>query len=143
MKLPSLPKPQAPRSTRLNEFTSAEHREVALRARGLVPARYRDKTGYTLPLSEQETQMDQRFSVLMEEPSTEGSEGETEAKRIREAWLQRREKGGGEGERERERGMGREGQGESDDEGEGDDCAGLSCEHRRWLDWKKDKFVSC
>ncbi|KAF7791737.1 hypothetical protein EIP86_002761 [Pleurotus ostreatoroseus] len=89
LKLPSLPKPSAPRPTRQNEFTSQEHREAALRARGLVPARYRDKAGFTLPLSEQELQMDQRFSVLMEEPSTEGSDGETEAKRIREAWLQR------------------------------------------------------
>ncbi|KAJ3526155.1 hypothetical protein NM688_g8294 [Phlebia brevispora] len=89
MKLPPLPKPQAPRSTRVNEFTSAQHREAALRAVGLVPARYRDKAGNTLPLSEQEAQMDERFSVLVHEPVWEESEGESEAKQIREAWLRR------------------------------------------------------
>lgn len=82
LRLPSLPKPHA---VPLDDFTSAAHRAAAMRARGLVPAR-RD----TIPLSEQEAERDKRFSVLVEVPGDEsGEEGESEAKRIREAWLKR------------------------------------------------------
>ncbi|KIP08240.1 hypothetical protein PHLGIDRAFT_387847 [Phlebiopsis gigantea 11061_1 CR5-6] len=83
-----LPKAKAP--THANAFLSAEHREAALRARGLVPRRYRAPNGDTLPMSAQEAELDKRFSMLVEEPgSSESSDGESEARRIREAWLQR------------------------------------------------------
>lgn len=88
--LPSMPRPKAPVPALANGFTSQQQREAALFARGLVPPRYRDARGDTVPMSEQEAQMDNRFSVLLEEPrSSDSSDGESEARRIREAWLKR------------------------------------------------------
>lgn len=88
--LPSIPRPRAPTPAITNSFISPEQREAALLARGLVPRRYRDARGDTIPMSQQEAALDQRYSVLVEEsPSSGESDGESEAKRIREDWLRR------------------------------------------------------
>ncbi|KAI0950690.1 hypothetical protein AcW1_007934 [Taiwanofungus camphoratus] len=84
LRLPSLPKAPQP-STLPNSFVSPASREAALRARGLIPAD-------PLPLSEQERERDKRCTVLLEEKVVNEQTGdgeETEAKRIREAWLAR------------------------------------------------------
>ncbi|KAH8100956.1 hypothetical protein BXZ70DRAFT_1007886 [Cristinia sonorae] len=91
LKLPSLPKPQGPAP--VNAWTSPELRQAALRERGLIPAVprvYRDEHGYMLPLSQQEAVIDQRRSVLVPAPGHESDEDvESEAKKIREAWLRK------------------------------------------------------
>ncbi|KAI8980084.1 hypothetical protein BD414DRAFT_538471 [Trametes punicea] len=107
LRMPPLPKAPVPAPT-ANDFTSPEQRQAALRARGLlpnVPRAYRDENGYMVPLSEQEAELDRRFTVLVESAregsgagsgsgSASGAGGETEedeseAKKIREAWLAR------------------------------------------------------
>lgn len=80
-----------------NDWSSAAKREAALRASGLVPAKPkpgRDLNGYRLPLSELETQLDDRYAVMAEIPegdcsSPERDNEDSEAKRIREEWLRR------------------------------------------------------
>ncbi|EJF64797.1 hypothetical protein DICSQDRAFT_33179, partial [Dichomitus squalens LYAD-421 SS1] len=99
--MPRAPVPAAPP----NDFTSLEQRQAALRARGLVPAasrRFRDADGYMMPLSEQEAEIDRRFTIVV--PGDESGEGESEseATRIREAWLAKQAEGGAPG-------LGREG----------------------------------
>ncbi|TBU50344.1 hypothetical protein BD309DRAFT_380870 [Dichomitus squalens] len=99
--MPRAPVPAAPP----NDFTSLEQRQAALRARGLVPAasrRFRDADGYMMPLSEQEAEIDRRFTIVV--PGDESGEGESEseATRIREAWLAKQVEGGAPG-------LGREG----------------------------------
>ncbi|RPD59589.1 hypothetical protein L227DRAFT_611820 [Lentinus tigrinus ALCF2SS1-6] len=94
LRLPSLPKAPPPAAPP-NDFTSAEQRQAALRARGLIPAsstaqrRFRDAEGFMMPLSEQEAEIDRRFAVVV--PRTSFSEDEdasgSEARKIREAWL--------------------------------------------------------
>ncbi|KAH9928433.1 hypothetical protein B0H21DRAFT_826328 [Amylocystis lapponica] len=91
MRLPSMPRAPAP-SALPNSFTSAEHRQAALRAMGLLPAvphPYKDSHGYMIPLSEQERVLDSRFTVLAEQPEGCDDEQDSEAKKIREAWLAR------------------------------------------------------
>lgn len=105
LRMPSmtLPKPAGPPPV-VDSFTSPEHRQAALRARGLIPAAsspYRDAQGYRIPLSEQEKVLDQRFATEVERGGGGGvdaGEGDSEAQRIREAWLRRnREDGEGAG----------------------------------------------
>ncbi|KAI0768016.1 hypothetical protein BD413DRAFT_494030 [Trametes elegans] len=76
LSLPKAPVPAAPP----NDFTSVEQRRAALRARGLLP---------TIPLSEQEAELDRRYAVVVEEHEPTDAEAESEAKKIREAWLAR------------------------------------------------------
>lgn len=77
-----------------NDWSSPAKREAALRASGLVPAKPkpgRDLNGYRLPLSELETQMDDKYAIMVEVPdgdsSPEKESEDSEAKRIREEWL--------------------------------------------------------
>ena len=91
LRLPSMPKAGPPLA---NAFTSPEHRQAALRERGLLPSvphPYKDSHGYMVPLSEQEKYLDDRFAVVPEAgPRSSGDEDEeTEAKRIREAWMKK------------------------------------------------------
>lgn len=75
-----------------NAFTSAEQRQAALRAVGLVPANAkpgRDAYGYMLPLSEQEAQLDKHFTLTPGEPSRPSRDEESEAQKIKEAWLRK------------------------------------------------------
>ncbi|OBZ69762.1 hypothetical protein A0H81_10568 [Grifola frondosa] len=58
---------------------------------GLIPAvphPYKDAHGYRVPLSEQEAELDRRFTVVIEDQHSD-SEQESESKRIMEAWLTR------------------------------------------------------
>ncbi|KAK7690550.1 hypothetical protein QCA50_005648 [Cerrena zonata] len=96
LKLPSMPSmPKGPAPAALpNSFTSPEQRQAALRAMGLIPAvphPYKDSHGYMVPLSEQEKYLDNRFSVVADnEPrESDSDDGESEAKKIREAWLRK------------------------------------------------------
>ncbi|KAI0086818.1 hypothetical protein BDY19DRAFT_907994 [Irpex rosettiformis] len=76
-----------------NAFTSAEQRQAALRAVGLVPANARpgrDAHGYKAPLSEQEAQLDKYFATT---PAASG-EHESEAQKIKEAWLRKNNEAG-------------------------------------------------
>lgn len=78
-----------------NAFTSAEQRQAALRSLGLVPANAkpgRDAHGYKAPLSEQEAQLDKYFATT---PAVE--EHESEAQKIKEAWLKKNTEAGVEG----------------------------------------------
>lgn len=86
----TLPKPAGPPVT--DSFTSPEHRQAALRARGLIPpasSQYRDAHGYMIPLSEQEKVLDKKYAKEVDLQNVTVDEGESEAKRIREAWLRR------------------------------------------------------
>ncbi|OBZ66425.1 hypothetical protein A0H81_13692 [Grifola frondosa] len=86
--MPPMPKAPAPA---LTNFGSLEQRQAALRARGLIPAvphPYKDAHGYRVPLSEQEAELDRRFTVVIEDQHSD-SEQESESKRIMEAWLTR------------------------------------------------------
>ncbi|CCL99320.1 uncharacterized protein FIBRA_01336 [Fibroporia radiculosa] len=83
-------------------FTSAEQRQAALRARGLLPPspytpRYRDAQGYMLSLSEQEAELDRHFAIVLGEPrgsrDGEGEDGDSAAQRIKEAWLAKNREG--------------------------------------------------
>ncbi|KAI0360178.1 hypothetical protein OH77DRAFT_906426 [Trametes cingulata] len=90
LRMPSLPKAPVPAAPP-NDFTSLEQRQAALRARGLLPpapGSYRDAHGFMVPLSEQEAELDRRFTVVVEERREE-EEQESEARKIREAWLAR------------------------------------------------------
>ncbi len=92
--MPKAPLPAAPP----NDFTSREQRQAALRARGLLPpvaSAYRDANGFMVPLSEQEAELDRRYTVVVEESegSEQGAEA-SEAKKIREAWLARNKDAG-------------------------------------------------
>ncbi|KAI0749709.1 hypothetical protein C8Q80DRAFT_1269545 [Daedaleopsis nitida] len=75
-----------------SDFTSAEQRQAALRARGLVPAtsavqnRFRNADGFMMTLSEQEAEIDRRYTVAPGPPSSD-DHSDSEATRIREAWL--------------------------------------------------------
>ncbi|EKM53119.1 uncharacterized protein PHACADRAFT_259292 [Phanerochaete carnosa HHB-10118-sp] len=95
LRMPSLPAPQTvvkPAATLENSWTSPEKREAALRACGLVPAQpkpLRDAHGYKLPLSEQEERLDRDWALLPPDGSRMTAEGESEAERIKEAWLKR------------------------------------------------------
>lgn len=74
-----------------NAFTSAEQRQAALRAVGLIPANAkpgRDAHGYKVPLSEQEAQLDRQFAVTPHGDAGTG-EPESEAQKIKEAWLKK------------------------------------------------------
>ncbi|OBZ77634.1 hypothetical protein A0H81_02896 [Grifola frondosa] len=53
-----------------------------------VPHPYKDAHGYRVPLSEQEAELDRRFTVVVEDQHSD-SEQESESKRIMEAWLTR------------------------------------------------------
>ncbi|KAI0368771.1 hypothetical protein BV20DRAFT_980526 [Pilatotrama ljubarskyi] len=89
LRMPSLPKAPPPAAPP-NDFTSLEQRQAALRARGLLPpasGSYRDANGFMVPLSEQEAELDRRFAVVVEDRHEE--EAESEARKIREAWLAR------------------------------------------------------
>ena len=94
-RLPSLPAPQTVArqpATLENAWTSPEQREAALRACGLVPAQpkpLRDTHGYKLPLSEQEEQLDRGWALLPPDGSRMTADGESEAERIKEAWLRK------------------------------------------------------
>lgn len=94
-RMPSLPAPQAVArqpATLENAWTSPEQREAALRASGLVPAQpkpLRDTHGYKLPLSQQEEQLDREWALLPPDSSRMTAEGESEAERIKEAWLKK------------------------------------------------------
>ncbi|KAH9856631.1 hypothetical protein C2E23DRAFT_881963 [Lenzites betulinus] len=84
--LPKAPVPAAPP----NDFTSREQRQAALRARGLlpnVPSAYRDANGFMVSLSEQEAELDRRYTVVLDEKTADAVG--SEATRIREAWLAR------------------------------------------------------
>ncbi|KAI0701917.1 hypothetical protein C8T65DRAFT_268003 [Cerioporus squamosus] len=90
LRIPKAPPPAPPP----NDFTSAEQRQAALRARGLIPAsssaprRFRDAEGFMMPLSEQEAEIDRRYTVVVPRISYEEEDAHTsEARRIREAWL--------------------------------------------------------
>lgn len=74
-----------------NSFTSPEQRQAALRARGLLSSTRpgRDGHGYKLPLSEQEEQLDKQYAVTSVEAPRMSEEKESEAQRIREAWLRK------------------------------------------------------
>ncbi|KAI0635640.1 hypothetical protein C8Q77DRAFT_1071637 [Trametes polyzona] len=91
--IPALPKAPVPAAPP-NDFTSREQRQAALRARGLLPASsaYRDANGFMVPLSVQEAELDRRYTVVVDERSAE--EQESEAKKIREAWLARNKEAG-------------------------------------------------
>ncbi|KAI0822484.1 hypothetical protein BC628DRAFT_662255 [Trametes gibbosa] len=87
--LPAMPKAPVP-APPPNDFTSREQRQAALRARGLlpnVPSPYRDANGFMVSLSQQEAELDRRYTVVVDDK--ESSEAESEAKKIREAWLAR------------------------------------------------------
>ena len=96
--MPKAPVPAAPP----NDFTSLEQRNAALRARGLVPAaaatavprRFRDLNGYMMPLSEQEAEIDRRFTIVVPGDASGDGESESEARRIKEAWLAKQGLGG-------------------------------------------------
>ena len=91
LRMPAMPKAPAPANTQ-NDFTNAEQRQAALRARGLIPAspppnrRFRDAEGFMMPLSEQEAEIDRRYTVVPGRLSNDDN-GESEATKIREAWL--------------------------------------------------------
>ncbi|KAI0698015.1 hypothetical protein BC835DRAFT_1234201, partial [Cytidiella melzeri] len=75
-----------------NAFTSAEQRQAALRAVGLVPANAkpgRDAHGYKVPLSEQEAQLDNHFAVTPDNQPSSTTEQESEAQKIKEAWMRK------------------------------------------------------
>lgn len=75
-----------------NAFTSPDQRQAALRAAGLVPSNAkpgRDTHGYMLPLSEQERVLDRAYAVVPEDGPRTSEEGESEAQRIKEAWLKK------------------------------------------------------
>ena len=84
MPLPPLPKAPTP-SGPPNDFTSLEQRNAALRARGLIPAasavprRFRDADGFMMSLSEQEAEIDKRFTVLVPGPGDAREEDERES----------------------------------------------------------------
>jgi hypothetical protein len=81
-----------------NSFTSAEQRQAALRAMGLTPASARpgrDAHGYKVPLSEQETHLDQLYAVTPEDAPTSAGEQESEAQKIKEAWMRKNGEIGG------------------------------------------------
>ncbi|GJE96269.1 hypothetical protein PsYK624_124630 [Phanerochaete sordida] len=89
-----LPRPKAPVPALPNTFISAEQREAALLARGLVPRRLRDAHGERLPMSAQEAARDERLGVRPDSDSGStsggGSDSEaSEARRIRADWLAR------------------------------------------------------
>ncbi|KAI0649417.1 hypothetical protein C8Q79DRAFT_512220 [Trametes meyenii] len=91
LRMPSMPKAPVP-APPVNDFTSLEQRRAALRARGLLPptsSAYRDANGFMVPLSEQEAELDRRYAVVVEEKSAEEEKAESEARKIREAWLAR------------------------------------------------------
>ncbi|GJE93911.1 hypothetical protein PsYK624_100760 [Phanerochaete sordida] len=94
-RMPSLPAPQAvarPPATLENAWTSPEQREAALRACGLIPAQpkpLRDLHGYRLPLSEQEDHLDREWALLPADGERMTADGESEAERIKEAWLKK------------------------------------------------------
>ena len=86
--MPKAPVPAAPP----NDFTSMEQRQAALRARGLLPAavprQFRGGDGFMMPLSEQEAEIDRRFTIVVPgDSSTEDEGAASEANRIRKAWL--------------------------------------------------------
>ncbi|KAI0671446.1 hypothetical protein C8Q78DRAFT_1078263 [Trametes maxima] len=101
LRMPSMPKGPVP-APPVNDFTSLEQRRAALRARGLLPpasSAYRDANGFMVPLSEQEAELDRRYAVVVEEKSAEEeAEAESEARKIREAWLARNKDAVGPGE---------------------------------------------
>lgn len=75
-----------------NAFTSPEQRQAALRAVGLVPANAkpgRDAHGYMLPLSEQEKVRDQHYASAPGDAPRTSDEQESEAQRIKEAWMKK------------------------------------------------------
>ncbi|KAI0781671.1 hypothetical protein BC629DRAFT_1440928 [Irpex lacteus] len=77
-----------------NAFTSAEQRQAALRAVGLVPANAkpgRDAHGYKAPLSEQEAQLDKYFATA---PAKSPEQQESEAQKIKEAWMRKNTEAG-------------------------------------------------
>ncbi|EKM58433.1 uncharacterized protein PHACADRAFT_182761 [Phanerochaete carnosa HHB-10118-sp] len=86
--LPPAPRHKAPVPTLPNAFLLPGQREAALRSRGLVPRRYRDANGDTLPMSVQKADHDRRFAALHDDDD-DASEGETKARRICEQWLAR------------------------------------------------------
>ncbi|OSC98234.1 hypothetical protein PYCCODRAFT_1011440 [Trametes coccinea BRFM310] len=97
LRMPPLPKAPVPAAPP-NDFTSLEQRQAALRARGLlpnVPPAYRDANGYMVPLSEQEKELDRRFAVVVGAEGAGAAAGrgesaaESEARKIKEAWLAR------------------------------------------------------
>lgn len=97
LRMPAMPKAPVPAAPP-NDFTSREQRQAALRARGLLPpvaSAYRDANGFMVPLSEQEAELDRRYTVVVEESegSEQGAEA-SEAKKIREAWLARNKDAG-------------------------------------------------
>lgn len=87
-----MPKAPAPVTVQ-NDFTSVEQRQAALRARGLVPAsskvpaQFRDADGFMMSLSEQEAEIDRRRAVVIPGRLSTEDNGESEARKIREAWL--------------------------------------------------------
>jgi len=81
-----------------NAFTSPEQRQAALRAAGLVPSNTRpgkDAHGYNVPLSELEEQLDRRYAITPENAPRSSGEQESEAQRIKEAWMKKNSEGGG------------------------------------------------
>ncbi|PIL35370.1 hypothetical protein GSI_02096 [Ganoderma sinense ZZ0214-1] len=93
LRMPPMPKAPVP-AAQVNDFTSLEQRQAALRARGLLPAtgavprQFRGGDGFMLPLSEQEAEIDRRFTIVVPgDSSTEDEGAASEAKRIRKAWL--------------------------------------------------------
>lgn len=79
-----------------NAFTSPEQRQAALRAAGLVAGGKpgRDTHGYKLPLSEQEKMLDREYSVTLGDAPRTSEERESEAQRIKEAWLKKNSENG-------------------------------------------------
>ncbi|KAI0787470.1 hypothetical protein C8Q74DRAFT_1366348 [Fomes fomentarius] len=92
LRMPPMPKAPTPVAVQ-NDFTSAEQRQAALRARGLVPAnskvpaQFRDADGFMMSLSEQEAEIDRRRAVVIPGRLSTEDNGESEARKIREAWL--------------------------------------------------------
>ncbi|KAI1797018.1 hypothetical protein LXA43DRAFT_499051 [Ganoderma leucocontextum] len=93
LRMPPMPKAPVP-APPPNDFTSLEQRQAALRARGLIPAasavprQFRGGDGFMLPLSEQEAEIDRRFTIVVPGDSSTEDEGDaSEATRIRQAWL--------------------------------------------------------
>lgn len=86
----SLRLPPASRKQNADDaWTNPEQRAAALRASGLVPARPRDEQGFRLPLSEQEARLDTKYSVVPGDVPRAGKEMESEAERIKEAWMRK------------------------------------------------------
>ncbi|OCH86623.1 hypothetical protein OBBRIDRAFT_806661 [Obba rivulosa] len=75
----ALPKAPAPARAQSNDFLDPAARAAALRERGLRPPKP--------TLSEQEAALDRRHSVLVPLPEQSKEAEETEARRIREAWM--------------------------------------------------------